>query len=146
MKPSLRVLWSLLLLGGSALASQTPYSGPPAYDHEGVTVTVEQIFLKGSKLWVRLNVINHGHGVLVIDKNQIQAQLGDGRSLGRAMGTFGHNAQPANLMPGMAHALYVEYEIGKQPQPVTLRFDRGFYLDGKPVALPPYALIPLGGR
>jgi hypothetical protein len=145
---TLRALLSALLLlslAGTALADEVIYTGEP-YSHDGITVNAEKIWLKKGKLWMKLLVINGTDKLLLIDKNQIQAKLADGRTLSREIGVFAGHGSPHTISPGLSHALNVEYQIGDLPLQVQLQFEHGFLVGGKPFALPPYIASPTGTR
>jgi hypothetical protein len=136
----------LSLFSPAAFAGETAYAGPVPFDRHGVMVSPRELFLKDNKIWLRLTVINNTGKVMVLDKNQILAHLPDGRTLSRALGTFGKYARPAVVQPGLSHDLNIEYEMGPAPMEVTIDFNLGFIVDGKTQPLGPYVVKPMGPR
>ena len=135
---------TLLALSGLAHAGDIPYSAQP-YDHDKITITAEKIWLKGDKVWFKLRVMNGSDKVVTFDKEQIQAKLPDGRVLARARSVFAGQAKPSSVMPGGSQPLWLEYVIGKTPLQVTLLFNHGWIVDGKPATLPDFVAGPGSG-
>ena len=138
---SLVVAALLVAASGVALAGEITYSAAP-YTHDKITVAAEKIWLKGDKVWFKLRVMNGSDKVLMFDKEQIQAKLPDGRQMARARSVFAGQAKPSTVMPGGSQPLWVEYVIGKTPLQVSLLFNHGFVLDGKPISLPDFVANP----
>jgi hypothetical protein len=137
---SLLIGLAVLALAGSAFAQTVPYTGRP-YEHDGVTVNTDRVLHRYGKLWVKLIVINGTDKLLLVDKNQIQAKLPDGRALSRALSLFATRGHPHAIAPGLSHPLWVEYKIDL-PLEVKLDFAHGFLLAGKPLPLPEYVVSP----
>ena len=131
----------LVAASGVAFAGEITYSAAP-YTNEKITVAPEKIWLKGDKVWFKLRVMNGSDKVLMFDKEQIQAKLPDGRVLSRARSVFAGQAKPSTVIPGGSQPLWVEYVIGKTPLQVSLLFNHGFILDGKPISLPDFVANP----
>lgn len=123
-----------------AAAAEVLYSTRP-YEHRGVLIVAQKVFLKGKKLWFRLNVVNNTGKLLTIDKNQILLKVGGGQ-LARDQGVFGKYGKPHMLNPGLSHELYVEYVTGEIPQPASLLLGQGFIVDGRSLPLPEYPVAP----
>ena len=137
------ILALVLAVSAVAFAGEIAYSAQP-YDQDKITVTAERIWLKGDEIRFKLRVINGTDKVLIFDKEQIQAKLPDGRVLSRARSVFASQARPSTVLPGGSQPLWVEYVIGKTPLSVSLLFNHGFVLDGKPIALPDFVANPTG--
>jgi hypothetical protein len=135
------VIALVLAASGLAFAGEISYNVAP-YTHDKITVSPEKIWLKGDKIWFKLRVMNGTDKVLVFDKEQIQAKLPDGRQMARARSVFAGQAKPSTVMPGGSQPLWVEYVIGKTPLQVSLLFNHGFVLDGKPISLPGFVANP----
>jgi hypothetical protein len=136
------VVVALVLAASSvALAGEIMYSAQP-YDHEKIAVAAEKIWLKGDKIWFKLRVMNASDKVVIFDKEQIQAKLPDGRVLSRARSVFAGQAKPSMVIPGGSQPLWVEYVIGKTPLQVSLLFNHGWVMDGKPITLPDFVANP----
>jgi len=135
------VIALVLAASGLAFAGEIAYSAVP-YTHDKITVAAERIWLKGDKIWFKLRVMNGSDKVLVFDKEQIQAKLPDGRQMARARSVFAGTAKPSTVIPGGSQPLWVEYVIGKTPLSVSLLFNHGFILDGKPISLPDFVANP----
>jgi len=138
---SAAVIALVLAASAVAFAGEITYSAQP-YEHDKITVAAEKIWLKGDKVWFKLRVMNGSDKVLVFDKEQIQAKLPDGRTMARARSVFAGQAKPSTVMPGGSQPLWVEYVIGKTPLQVSLLFNHGFVLDGKPISLPDFVANP----
>ena len=135
------VIALVLAASGLAFAGEINYSATP-YQHDKITVAAEKIWLKGDKIWFKLRVMNGSDKVLMFDKEQIQAKLPDGRQMARARSVFAGQAKPSTVIPGGSQPLWVEYVIGKVPLQVSLLFNHGFILDGKPISLPDFVASP----
>ncbi len=136
---------AVLLAAGLVFAGDIVYAAQP-YQANGITVSAEKIWLKKDKIWFRLRVMNGTDKVLMFDKEQMQAKLPDGRVLARARSVFAGQAKPATVLPGGSAPLWLEYVIGTTPLQVSLLFQHGFVLDGKPIALPDFVANPVGGK
>lgn len=134
----------LIAFAVSAQAAEVIYSAD-TYEHLGVVIQAEKIFLKKDKLWFRLRVINETGKVMTIDKEQMQLRLGKS-VIAREKGTFGKYSKPQHVSPGVSAQLHVEFVIGELPQSVALVLRRGLIVDGKSIALPDYPAAPLGTR
>jgi hypothetical protein len=130
-------------LAAAALARSVSYRAVP-YSHANVTINAQSIQLKSGKLICRFLVINGTDQLMTIDKNQITAKLPDGRVLPRELGVFGKYAKPANVSPGLSHALDLDFKLGDVPFAVDLDFAHGFIVGGKPIALPALSVQPTG--
>src|SRR4051812_42185442 len=139
--PSFTILALILAASSVAFAGEISYAAQP-YEHDKITVAAEKIWLKGDKIWFKLRVMNGSDKVVIFDKEQLQAKLPDGRVLSRARSVFAGQAKPSTVLPGGSQPLWVEYVIGKTPLQVSLLFNHGFILDGKPVSLPDFVASP----
>lgn len=131
-----------LLLAPPVLAAETSYTAAP-YEHLGVVIQADRIFLKKDKIYFRLRVINNTGKFMMIDKDQFQIQVA-GAALSREKGVFGKYAKPRLLNPGLSQALDVEFRIGTYPSPVALVLERGIVVDSRPLKLPNFKARPIG--
>lgn len=142
MRAAAIALLTSLFLASPVLAATTSYAAAP-YDHLGVVIQAERIFLKKDKIYFRLRVVNNTGKFMLIDKDQFQIQVA-GAVLSREKGVFGKYAKPRLLNPGLSQALDVEFRIGRYPSPVALVLEHGIVVNSKTLKLPSLKAKPIG--
>jgi hypothetical protein len=147
----MKLAYALPCVFALSLSSLTGCGGHKEYMHAqavtspDITVQPLEIWIGGKKLWVRVNVQNNSKSVVVVNRDAMTAHLGNGRTVGRAMGSYTQH-EPYNIMPGSFHPVYVEFsqegfnwhEVG----PVQIDFTGAVLKDGAPVAVPPLVAAP----
>ena len=115
--------------------------GPGSYSHEGIMITPILLDVRGDKLRVRLNVVNHTEEEVVVDRNQMQLVLPDGQVVGRFTGKISGMTSGVHRIPaGTSHRVFMDFMIeGGPPSEVRLQLT-GVIQGGKPMDLPDYEL------
>lgn len=134
------------VLAAPAMARADVVYSTSQYEHNGVVLMTDKVFLKGKKLYLRLRVINKTGKLLTVDKRQLQLKLSTGALLMREEGVFGKFAKPNNIDPGLSHDLNIEFMAGEIPLPAALILKEGFIVEGKALPLPEFAITPAGTK
>ncbi len=133
------VLAVCCLLVGTASADDFYYKTPSDYSHRGVTVSAKEVRLDHHNLKFRLMVMNGTGKFMHLEKGAFRVKLAAGRVVeSSALGKH-------DLYPGQAHALDLNFHVGRGPQTTSLVMS-GVTVDGKPYPLPDYVVTPFPAR
>ena len=122
--------------GGKEYWAAQPTMGP-------ISIQPEQVWVHGSKLWVRTNVVNGTDQPIMINRDLIIARLPSGAVVHRASGSATIHA-PYVVPPGASHQVYVEF-LGEgfdwhDVPGAQIDFSPGVTVNGQPVQVPPLAV------
>ncbi len=112
-----------------------------------IAIQAEEVWVRGHKLWVRVNVMNGTAQPIMVDRDQIVARLPNGAVVHRAQGTYTQHA-PYMIPPGAGHPVYVEFagegfDWTAVPS-AQIDFSPGVTMNGQPMAVPPLAVTNQG--
>ena len=112
------------------------------YSNDGLVVNSKSLELKKGKMWIQIQLVNNTGKMMTFNPDQIQAKLPDGNVVTRLKGVFDKNSDAHALkliQPGAGQDFAVEYQVG-DPAKVSLSFQNGIQLAGKPKAFPDFVI------